>query len=304
MASASLEIVRCPRELTVDAMSLVLCDIAPSQRREIAGQFLQTDAADPRSDGPFVALRGAQLCGAVWGQHQPGNTALLWLPQLVTGENVQTAVRLAEAAVAQLDRMAVGMSQVILPARDTDLDSLLTAIGFRYLADLMYLTCEAERFAGQLPASDALEFEAYDNSQRGRLAGLIERTYEDTLDCADLNGTRSMRDVINGYQATGMFRDENWLFVRSHGEDVGVLLLADHPQARHVELIYMGLVPEARGRGWGRCITQHAQRLARRANVERIVLAVDAANEPALRMYRAAGFESWDQRAVYVRFCR
>ena len=41
-----------------------------------------------------------------------------------------------------------------------------------------------------------------------------------------------------------------------------------------------------------------------RADVERIVLAVDAANEPALRMYRTAGFESWDQRSVYVRFFR
>ena len=35
------------------------------------------------------------------------------------------------------------------------------------------------------------------------------------------------------------------------GRDVGVLLLADHPRARHWELMYMGLVPEARGTGLG-----------------------------------------------------
>ena len=64
----------------------------------------------------------------------------------------------------------------------------------------------------------------------------------------------------------------------------------------------MGLTPEARGHGWGRQITQHAQYLARRAGVERIVLAVDAANGPALRMYRAMGFEIWDRRTVFVRF--
>jgi len=81
-----------------------------------------------------------------------------------------------------------------------------------------------------------------------------------------------------------------------------VLLLADHPSARHWELVYMGLVPEARGRGWGRQITQHAQLMARRAGVDRIVLAVDAANSPALEMYRAAGFEKWDRRHVLVRF--
>jgi ribosomal protein S18 acetylase RimI-like enzyme len=42
--------------------------------------------------------------------------------------------------------------------------------------------------------------------------------------------------------------------------------------------------------------------LARRASVERIVLAVDAVNEPAVRMYRSAGFEMWDRRTVYIRF--
>jgi mycothiol synthase len=66
----------------------------------------------------------------------------------------------------------------------------------------------------------------------------------------------------------------------------------------------MGVVPEARGRGWGRQIVRHAQTLALRAKVERIVLAVDAANEPAMRMYRSAGFEAWDRRAVFVRFKR
>ena len=72
-------------------------------------------------------------------------------------------------------------------------------------------------------------------------------------------------DVIAGYRATGVFRAENWLIVQHDGQDVGVLILADHPQARHWELVYMGLVPEARGCGWGREITQHAQTLAERA---------------------------------------
>ncbi len=120
--------------------------------------------------------------------------------------------------------------------------------------------------------------------------------HEHSTACATLD------HVINGYQATGVFRPENWLFVRSGGQDVGVLLLADHPKGRHWELMYMGLVPEVRGRGWGRQITRYAQWLARGAGVERIVVAVDAANSPAVAVYRDTGFELWDQRAVYVRF--
>jgi mycothiol synthase len=66
----------------------------------------------------------------------------------------------------------------------------------------------------------------------------------------------------------------------------------------------MGLVPESRGCGWGRQIAQYAQSRAMQAQVERIVLAVDAVNEPALRMYRATGFQMWDERSVYARFFR
>jgi RimJ/RimL family protein N-acetyltransferase len=36
----------------------------------------------------------------------------------------------------------------------------------------------------------------------------------------------------------------------------------------------------------------------------RIVVAVDAANEPAVRMYSAVGFQAWDRRRVYFRSFR
>jgi hypothetical protein len=32
-----------------------------------------------------------------------------------------------------------------------------------------------------------------------------------------------------------------------------------------------------------------------------LVLAVDAANEPAIRMYSLAGFRAWDRRAVWIK---
>ena len=64
----------------------------------------------------------------------------------------------------------------------------------------------------------------------------------------------------------------------------------------------MGLVPEVRGRGWGRQITRYAQWLGRGARIERILVAVDAANEPAVAAYRSTGFELWERRSVYLRF--
>jgi mycothiol synthase len=304
MESAPPEIVTCPPHRRTEALSLVLSDIAPSQRREIAGE-LWLSASDTNSragKGLFVAMRSDTLCGAAWSQPQPGNTAVLWPPQLIPGEPAQTAHPLLQTAVQWLDEAGIGMAQVLLPNCDERIVGMLEAVGFRYAAALQYLTCEAERFPTQPPSRQDLELVSYEASQHARLAQLIEETYVGSLDCPALNGARRMDDVIAGYQATGVFRPELWQMVRSGGKDIGVLILADHPTARHWELVYMGLVPEARGRGWGRQITQHAQRMARHAAVDRIVLAVDAANSPALEMYRAAGFEKWDRRHVFLRF--
>ncbi|MEX0611088.1 MAG: GNAT family N-acetyltransferase [Pirellulales bacterium] len=286
-----------------EALSLVLADVAPSQRGEFARRLLDVDDPAKLPNEPlYVALRGERLRGAAWIQRQTGKIALFWPPQLVPGEQTQTAFDLAEAAAAVLDDTAIEMTQVLLPSADAGTVPVIQAVGFHRLAELLYMSCEAERFPTERPAASELEFEVYSARMRHRLTALVERTYERTLDCVGLNGMRSIEDVINGYQETGVFRPENWRLVRDRGQDVGVLLLADHPAARHWELIYMGLAPEARGQGWGAQITGFAKWLARSAGVERIVLAVDAANTPALRMYRTAGFEMWDRRTVYVRF--
>jgi ribosomal protein S18 acetylase RimI-like enzyme len=303
MPIQALEIIRCPLDLRAVALKLVLCDLAPSLRREIADGLLNVeDPGDLVHEPLFIARRGTKLCGAAWGQRQSGQIAVFWPPQLEPGEDENTAYRLAEAVIAALDGTSIEMTQVFLTAPEPETVKVLRHVGFSHLADLLYMTCESREFPLAAPEPCELDYVPYDATQRTRLARLVDQTYEGTLDCTALNGVREVDHVINGYQATGVFRPENWLFVRNSGEDVGVLLLADHPKARHWELMYMGLMPEARGRGWGRQITRYAQWLARGANVERIVVAVDAANEPAVAMYRSSGFEMWDRRAVYARF--
>jgi mycothiol synthase len=312
MADSSLQIVLCPPERRGAAVALVLREIAPSQRREIAGELLDSDGGAVLSEALYVALCRERLVGAAWGQRQPGNTAILWPPRLVADEDLRTAGLLADAVVRQLDAAGVEMAQALLPSQEFELLPVLTAAGFAHLADLIYLSCEAAQFPTRPPECEGLQFAVHDAAERGRLIEVVERTYEGTLDCAGLNGMRRMDDVIDGYRETGVFRPENWLIAVSRpsassgqGErDVGVLLLADHPRAQHWELMYMGLVPEARGNGWGCEIVRQAQWLAQRAGTERIVLAVDAANRPALAMYERAGFAAWDRRSVFVRVLR
>ncbi len=301
MSGPIVEIVPCPVDLNLEALAAVLSELTPEQRREIA-PFQIGEAVE----GLYVALAGGELCGAAWGQRQPGNTAIFWPPKLIAPVSSDTAVRLTCAVAAAVDQVGIRMSQSLLSDRCANIVPTLESTGFTFLADLLYLTWDASR-ACDASSVDAkytheLEFEPYDESKRERMVALLEKTYEATQDCAAMNGQRPMDEVLAGYRATGVYLAENWLIVRTGDADIGVLLLAEHRTARHWELMYMGVVPHARGRGFGNRVVQHAQRLAHAARAERVVLAVDAENFPAIKMYNATGFMAWDQRTVFVRF--
>jgi len=295
MNRSGVEIVPCPASLVNEALALVLRELTLDQRRDVVG---------PRDGGPLeglvVALTDGELIGGVWGQRQPGSTAILWSPQWMQPTDGGTAQRLACAGCAALDDAGIRMTQVLVSDRHSALLPTLEQAGFGRLTDLLYLSWEAASIPAAAPSQ--LTFEPFQVSQHRRLSELVEATYVGTQDCAAMNGRRPMAEVLDGYQATGVFSPANWLFVRVDGADVGVLLLADHLTAGHFELVYMGVVPSVRGRGFGCEIVRAAQRHALAAGAQRIVLAVDAENLPAIKMYNESGFTAWDRRTVLVRF--
>jgi ribosomal protein S18 acetylase RimI-like enzyme len=250
--------------------------------------------------GLWRARRGDRLVGAAWGQLAPGRTAFCWTPSLCDGEPSHTASRLQSAVDAYLDSQQVDLIQAAIPTHADQDAQRLVAAGYQYLATLLYLACTRDQFPHQTPVTETA-LAAVDTRERTRWEELIARTYADTLDCEQLGNLRSLSDVVEGYRATGTHRAQWWLILRHQQADVGCLLLADHPEHHQAELMYVGLVPAVRGRGWGLQVTQYAQWLVAQAQRERIVLAVDVRNWPARNMYAQTGFFAWDQRCVYVR---
>jgi ribosomal protein S18 acetylase RimI-like enzyme len=254
--------------------------------------------ADP--SGLFAAAAGGNFVGACWVQPQPGNTAVCWPPQLMR-PCTDAVDMLLDAATKHLDQHAVKLTQALASNRSDRVIALLTNHGFFVLADLAYLSWERQDVPPADDESVGVEFEPFDTTKRDRLCKIVEQTYEATLDCPRLNHLRSMDEVLDGYQATGEFDPANWFIVRQKKTDVGALLLNSHSAIGHCELVYMGMVPTARGRGLGRRIVRHAQRVLAQRNLQRLVLAVDTSNRPAATIYRRAGFQPWDQRTVLVR---
>lgn len=288
-------------EAAAEALWLVFQHVAAEDRLQQVDALLNGARTGKVSlAGLLEARRGGRLVGAIFSQVQAGKTALVWPPRLVSGEPTGTGGRLMAASTKWLARQQVRVANALLESVSQQDDALLRGGGYKRLAELLYLVSREDEFARSQP-SGLLQFEAYSGANHQRLARAVEATYEQTLDCPALEGVRDIEDVLAGYRAAGVFAGGRWLIVRHQGRDVGCLLLADHPEHENWELVYMGLVPSARGNGWGIQIARHAQWLTRQAGRPRLVLAVDAANAPAIRVYTAVGFQPCERRTVYVK---
>ena len=299
--TTSLEIHAAATEDCQPALRLAFSGQAAGNWAEQAASLLSAARAGKLSlNGLLEARRGGQLVGAVWVNVFPGRMASVAAPQLIEGEPESTAEQLQQAAGRYMASHGICVAQSLLEIdHGADADRLRRG-GFRHSADLLYLTCLAEHFP-TAPQAGQLIFEPYSPAGSDRMGQIIQQTYQGTLDCPQLDGVRQHDDILHGYQHTGVFHCENWLFVRKNDEDIGCLLLADHPEVDMFELVYMGLTPRQRGQGLGLDITRQALWLAGHQGRGRMTLAVDAGNEPAINMYAAAGFKIWDRRSVFLK---
>ena len=277
----------------------------PAEHR--AGQVAATLAGTAQGrlslEGLFAAQRDERLVGAIWGQVMPGNVGVVWPAQLIEGEPEATAVALHRALRRHFDDHGVCVAQASITSPDCLSAARLRSDGFTHFADVLYLAVDLDG-SEDMNTSSPLEFQPYAETEYARFTAVMQRTYEQTLDCPALNGVRAIDDVLVGYRQTGKFRPERWLLVCHDGRDVGCLLLTDHSEQDQWELVYMGICPEARGNGWGRDIARQAIHLATQAGRRRLVLAVDAKNAPALAMYESVGFAAWERRSVFLKILK
>lgn len=283
------------------ALSLIFNRLEPEARERRVNTLMDDIRAGRISgDGVLAAWRGDQVVGAMFAQTQVGRTAVTWPPSVVQGEPCRTLDSLMEATLRRLADENVLVVHTVLDFSTPEDNALLSRGGFEWLADLIYLVSETRHFPAAQPEGP-LEFESYSPGNHDRLAEIVDATYEHTLDCPALNGVRDIEDILSGYRETSDFRPELWMIVRHVDRDVGCLLLADHPEHENCELVYMGILPDTRGNGWGFAIARHAQWIARQLARPRLVLAVDEANLPARNLYSSMGFHGWDRRTVYLK---
>lgn len=247
--------------------------------------------------------RTGTLYGATWAQTKPGGAAIVWPPQwnrLLPSGIVDPLLRKLLTSLAE---NGTTLAQSLLPDGKDPAAKTLAGCGFKHAVDLQYLSAEVDpRDLPTAPADEDFSFEPYQSHDEARLAQIVEQTYIETRDCPALDGLRTASDSLVEYRTIGASGCSLWRIVHRAGQDIGCLLTADHPSQSQVELVYMGIIPAARGHGGGAAMVREALRIAAKLGRAQVVLAVDAANEPAATIYRRYGFTHFETRTVMI--CR
>jgi ribosomal protein S18 acetylase RimI-like enzyme len=242
----------------------------------------------------WAAYRDEEVQAVVLAQIQVGKTALLWPPRVIRKASHEWQETVLRSCLQQLQQMGIVVLQaLLLPSAQAD-HTLLTHAGFYNAAELLYMTAERISFPAQLPFP-ALEWENVSPNDE-RLRDLVSASYHGSLDCPVIDGWRAIDDVLAGYQATGTYRADLWWLLQQGQQATGCIIVADYPHMAQWELVYLGVHPRSRGQGLGEQMVLWLQHQALIQNVERIILAVDAANHPALAIYRDCGFVEFDRR--------
>ena len=252
-------------------------------------QLLQTDEFDP--NGLFVAHAENEIVGAALVQTQPGASAIVW-PTHAQTSSIEDS--LSDVALEFLRSHGVKQAQMLLPPKQIQHAEAWLRRGFRRVTRLQSLHrpvgSTLPHLKSRLHWTDADE--SMDEFMPTWLASHVG-----TLDCPELNGVRTAEDVIAGHH--GLRSGAAWFLARFQGEPVGVLNLL-RGEAGIVELDYLGLRPESRGKGLGRELLRRALQQAQAWNGEWIRLSVDVRNGPALQLYEEAGFQPLDELAVFL----
>lgn len=272
--------------------------------RAVASLLEVADVQGLRIEPVLAAMRCGRLVGACVAVVSPGRSALTFLGPS-DDDRIQPAVGVGLLAALCDDawRRDVALLQTLLPPDSNRTAKIYREAGFRYLTELVYLDRSLSAPKPPVKAPKDLSYLTYSRNLEPQFLAVLERTYVESLDCPKLTGLRATRDVLLGHRHTGVSKPEElWFLALCNGRPSGVLLLSGVHHRSCLEVVYMGVVAEARGRRLGDALISWAVDVGRRRGVKSLTLAVDRTNTHACDLYDRWGFEEVARRRAWI--CR
>ncbi len=206
--------------------------------------------------------------------------------------------------------------------------TLLQAADFEQLAELSLMALPASAFAqaaqrtaaeaGNLAFSPAelqwVTLDSLGDDWEAIFALVAADTFTDTADCPRLSDFRSAEEIVAGYRTSPAFDRRLSKLLRVGQQWAGCLVLtrnaestatldgvADPDVQVALELTYMGLRPEFRGKRLAGYLLAETVRVATQIGAAQIMLAVDQQNRPARANYHRYGWRDVAQESVWGR---
>lgn len=247
-----------------------------------------------------------QVCLLVEGS---GRSAMVFTSAPIGREQEAELAELLRQITASL--RSVHLVQALLEVDERGARAALLESGFLSVGTLAYMRRPTRPNPDQAVSRvseiqkggwpDGLILRRYESGDDDALIEGLERTYEGTLDCPELCGLRRTCDVLESHRATGRWDPDLWWLLEKGGRIEGMLLLNPCPDTGTIELVYLGLAPSLRGHGLGHRLLAHAMADVRGRSEPFVTCAVDERNQPAMRLYRSAGFSEFARRIALVK---
>src|ERR1017187_7741552 len=318
MGRFGFQVMSCPEEARGEALELLYRRVPAALRDRLILQVLNEDrSGEIDLSGLGIAQkRRGRIVGAMLTQSLAGKVAAVWAPEVrTTWRRRDLASALVKEALADFEARGFRLAQAVLDdsagaraGRDLEEGGMPRVTELLYLERDTAISLEPavvtpvqvhiaadgwapEGFGSVARPCAGFEWRPFEKALEAEFRSVLQATYAGSLDMPELEGARSLDDVLESHKAAGRFVAERWRLGRLPGDAQAsaVLLLAEVPGRNVWEVIYLGLTQSVRGRGLGRAILEHALELAG-CQVPWLELAVDLRNTPALRLYDSAGF--------------
>ncbi len=214
----------------------------------------------------------------------------------------QLGASLASELGDQLRRDGIRQIQAIVDDHDEPTQHLLTLGGFRRVTRVQQLWLDVQHRPRLRAHVEDISWQPARELAPEALSGLIDETFVETLDCPLINGLRSPEEVLTGFLNGQDYQSavHHWWILRDADHVAGCMLLCQH-SPELVELAYMGLRVEARGKGLGSVLIEKSLEVADKLAARMMIVGVDEQNWPALQAYQRHDFHSHGCKAVYFR---
>jgi GNAT superfamily N-acetyltransferase len=251
------------------------------------------------SDRFLFAREADRAIGVMGVVPQPGGTGLVFPPEIEAIEEPEDVERrLIEAALIRLHRAGSAFAQLVLLPAEQGHAAAFERCGFVHLTDGLVLK-RGLRSSPTKTDPRLVARECDPTVEVELLIGLITRINRDSLDCPELEAWRTPKQLVEGHIAATNGLRSHWTVYSADDSDMGLSIATEDHDDDAGELLYFGVVPEFRGRGYGRAILASVC-MALGPNFASLNVACDARNRFAKATYGMEGFAETGRAGIWI----